>query len=523
MARLRVGHSYWLDVFRGPVPRLPSLRGRHRADIAVVGGGVTGCAAALLFARAGARVVLVESRHIGRGSTAASTALLMQEPDVDFTELADRYGAGVARRIWACSRAAVTSMRRTLADLGGATLHGLPSLYFTNDDAAVGALRHEAALRRRAGLDSRSLDAEAVRALAGIDAKAGILTPGNAEVDPYRACLAFARGARAEGAVMFERSPVLRVDATRDGVTLALRGGSVSADWAVVATGYATEEFKPLAGRFTMMNTYVIATPRLSAAERRRVGLGDVMLWDTERPYHYLRWTPDQRLLFGGRDHPRVPRATRAATLRRRADELMSDLADLYPSLDGVRPDYAWEGLFATTPDGLPYVGPHRRYPRHLFALGYGGNGMTLGFFAAQALVRFVQGHPAPDDERVQVYQAPALRLTGRSRARFAPGRSLPSPSSSRRRRCRRFRVQDPGRSNRTHSRESDRRRWRRRRDARRRRSLRPGRWERCRSAGYAPHVDGPDLVLAGVASIDGLHRPQSETPGPPLADAGYR
>jgi glycine/D-amino acid oxidase-like deaminating enzyme len=398
MARLRVGHSYWLDVFRQTVPRLPSLRGRQRADIAVVGGGVTGCAAALLFARAGARVVLVESRHIGRGSTAASTALLMQEPDVDFGELAGRYGTASARRIWACSRAAVTALRRTLANLDTPALHGLPSLYYTRDAAAATGLRYEVVLRRRAGITSRSLDGEAVRALSGFDAAGGILTPGNAEVDPYRACLSLARGAQAAGAELFEQSPVMRIEPTRDGVTLTLRKGAVVADRAVIATGYATAEFKPLARRFEMMNTYVIATPRLPAAQRRRLGLGDVMLWDTERPYHYLRWTPDDRLLFGGLDRPRVPRATRPAALRRRAEDLMSDLVELYPSLRGIRPDYAWEGLFAKTPDGLPYIGTHRRYPRQLFALGYGGNGMTLGFFAAQALVRLARGKPTPED-----------------------------------------------------------------------------------------------------------------------------
>jgi glycine/D-amino acid oxidase-like deaminating enzyme len=399
MARLRVGHSYWLDVFRRRVPRLPSLRGPHQADIAIVGGGVTGCAAALLFARAGARAVLVEARHIGRGSTAVSTALLMQEPDVDFGELADRYGTQGARRIWACSRAAVGSMRRTLADLGVTSLHGLPSVYVAPDAVSSRTLRKEAALRRRAGFPGRWLDAAGVCGIAGIDAAGAILTSGNAQVDPYEACLALARGARAAGAVLFERSPVTRIEGTRDGVRLTLARGEIAADWAVIATGYATPEFKPLAGRFTMMNTYVIGTPRLPVAEGRRLGLRDVMLWDTRRPYHYLRWTPDHRLLFGGLDRPRVPRATRPAALRRRAEQLMSELITLYPSLAGRRPDYAWEGLFAKTPDGLPYIGAHRRYPRHLFALGYGGNGMTFGFFAAQALVRMAQGRAHPDDD----------------------------------------------------------------------------------------------------------------------------
>jgi glycine/D-amino acid oxidase-like deaminating enzyme len=49
-----------------------------------------------------------------------------------------------------------------------------------------------------------------------------------------------------------------------------------------------------------------------------------------------------------------------------------------------VETPLAWEGLFAMTPDSLPYLGPHRRYPRHWFALGYSGNGMTFGFLAAR-------------------------------------------------------------------------------------------------------------------------------------------
>src|SRR5436190_6688542 len=398
MPRLRIGRSYWLDTFHGQAPRFPALRGRHRADVAIVGGGVTGCAAALLFARAGARVILVEARRVGRGSTAASTALLMQEPDVDFAHLAKRYGPPVARRIWACSQGAVASFRRTLAGLGVSSLHGLPSLYYARDAADAAALRHEASLRRGAGFPARWIDRARVRSLAGIDAAGAILTRGNAQVDPYEACLALVRGAQSAGAALHERSPVTRIAGTRDGVTVTLASGEIAADWAVVATGYATPEFKPLAGRFRMFNTYVIATPRLSARERRAIGLGDVMVWDTGRPYHYLRWTPDRRLLFGGLDRPRLPRGIRPQALRAKAAQLTRDLTDLYPSLSGVKPDYAWEGLFATTPDGLPYIGRHRRYPRHLFALGYGGNGMTFGFLAAQALVRLVREKPASDD-----------------------------------------------------------------------------------------------------------------------------
>jgi len=86
--RLRLDLPLWLALedpaIREPVP---SLRRTVDAAVVVVGGGVTGAAVAWRFAEAGISVVLVEGRRFARGSTAASTALLMQEPDEDFTEL----------------------------------------------------------------------------------------------------------------------------------------------------------------------------------------------------------------------------------------------------------------------------------------------------------------------------------------------------------------------------------------------------------------------------------------------------
>ena len=120
--------------------RAPALRGHHRADLAIVGGGITGCAAAHQLASAGARVVLIEAARIGRGSTAASTALLMQEPDADFGELAGRYGASGAREVWEASRLAVRSLIRTLKGLPGAPqVESRPSIYFTRREEQVRA------------------------------------------------------------------------------------------------------------------------------------------------------------------------------------------------------------------------------------------------------------------------------------------------------------------------------------------------------------------------------------------------
>jgi glycine/D-amino acid oxidase-like deaminating enzyme len=80
--------------------RYPSLAGHHETSVAIVGGGMTGALVAHAFASAGISTLLLEGSMVGRGSTAASSALLLQEPDLELTELTKRYGLRTSRRIW---------------------------------------------------------------------------------------------------------------------------------------------------------------------------------------------------------------------------------------------------------------------------------------------------------------------------------------------------------------------------------------------------------------------------------------
>jgi glycine/D-amino acid oxidase-like deaminating enzyme len=236
-----------------------------------------------------------------------------------------------------------------------------------------------------------------VRELTGLTAAGAIRTRGNAQLNPYRACLGLLNAADRNGAAIFERSRVRRIQQRPHGVRLHTEHGTIDAAQVVIATGYATREFRPLAGRFQIRHTFVLATHPLTRRDRLDLGLGPVMLWDTERPYHYVRWTPDGRLLLGGADRPSGPRLK--TIFSEGARELREYFDSHLPTLAGVGIDYAWEGLFAITPDSLPYIGPHRRYPRHAFALGYGGNGMTFAWMAAQILLEQWKGIASSDHQ----------------------------------------------------------------------------------------------------------------------------
>ena len=366
----------------------------------MVGGGFSGALIALSLAEAGASVALLESARIGRGSTAASTALLLQEPDMNLEDLAERYGVPASRRIWQASSDAARDLVHTISRLGiECGLVERPSVYYAARLEKAESLKRELSSRRAAGFRGQWLSPGRVRELTGMTAAGAILTQGNAQFDPYRACLGLVRAAAAAGVQVHEHSPVSRIRPAKDGVRMHTPRGAVDAGTVVVATGYATPQFRPLAGRFEMRHTYVLATKPLTAGQRREVGLAPVLLWDTERPYHYARWTRDHRLLLGGSDRHARPGARRSALFTTATAELREYFEKIYPALAGVAIDHAWEGLFAMTPDSLPYIGPHRRYPRHLFALGYGGNGMTFAALAARMLREQWQGLKKPDHQ----------------------------------------------------------------------------------------------------------------------------
>jgi glycine/D-amino acid oxidase-like deaminating enzyme len=369
------------------------LSGHVAVDVAIVGAGITGAIAAQTFAEAGVRVALIEGARIGKGSTAASSALLLQEPDQGLTELARQHGRAASRRIWELSRQAVDDLVATLSRLRIACdLERRDTVYVATAREHVGRLRRELHHRLRAGFDGEWLTAEALHRATGVVGLGAILTRGNAQLNPYRACVGLVRAASEAGAHVFEGSLVRRIEQRRGMVRLRTAQGSVDAARVVIATGYATTRFRPLAGRFRMYRTYAATTTRLSAAARRKIGFGDVMMWDAERPYHYARWTADRRLLVGGGDRPMRGGQDRSARLRKAGNDLRRGVAAMLPGAGALDFELVWEGLFALTRDSLPFIGPHRRYPRHLFALGYGGNGMTFAALAARILLEEWQG-----------------------------------------------------------------------------------------------------------------------------------
>ena len=217
-------------------------------------------------------------------------------------------------------------------------------------------------------------------------------------LDPYRACLGLATAAAGRRATCFERSPVRKVRFTRKDADVITDQGTIRARKVIVATSSATTEFKGLERHFTRRETYLAMTEPVPAAVRRQLGDPRVVLTDMHAPLRHVGWSGD-RVIVAGADQNETPVRARSAVLVQRTGQLMYELLKLYPAISGLRPEYGWEAAHGETADGIMYIGAHRNYPHHLFALGGRGESVTGAFVAAHVLLRAVQDEPDKADE----------------------------------------------------------------------------------------------------------------------------
>jgi glycine/D-amino acid oxidase-like deaminating enzyme len=81
-----------------------------------------------------------------------------------------------------------------------------------------------------------------------------------------------------------------------------------------------------------------------------------------------------------------------------RTGQLMYELSVLYPDISGILPTYGWAASYGRTAEGLPYIGPHRNFPHHLFAFGDSSHSVTGAYLASRVLLRRYLGEPDPSD-----------------------------------------------------------------------------------------------------------------------------
>ena len=382
------------------MPSYSRYHGTSTADVVIVGGGLTGCATAYALSAAGVEVVVLEADQIGRGTTAASAGWMGDEPGVGFAELETALGLRDARRTWHAWHRAGLDFAALLRRLKiKCALEPLGSTTAARSLEQAQRLKREQKARRAAGIDTPLLGARAITVELGFSALAGIRARDGATIDPYRAAVGLARAAVERGARQFERSPVTRITFGRRDAEVHTTGGRIRTTRVIVATGGPTALFKGLRRHFWFRQSYSALTAPVPARIRQALGRRDAVVRDSADPPHIVRWVDGERLLVTGADSESPPDRQREKVVVQRTGQLMYELSTLYPEISGIVPDYGWDAPYARTEDGLPYIGPHRNYPHHLFAFGDSSHTVTGAYLASRILLRHHLDQLDPVDE----------------------------------------------------------------------------------------------------------------------------
>ncbi len=346
-------HSLWLDE-QALETHFPKLKGKPKADVLIIGGGITGLMTAYQLAKAGKKVALLEKNTIGSGESGHTTAFLMHVTDASLVELHGSFGDDGAKLAWQAGRDAIDEIERVVkAENIDCDFKRLPAIINATDADGRKRLEKEYELGRELGYTIKKT-------------KNSIEIPAQAKFHPFKFMLGLAQAIERMGGNIYEQTEIEKPE-------------SLGIDQIVFATHVPTNTSMETPSRCLAMLSYVIS------AKVRSGILADALYLDTENPYHYVRVDAHEDhdiIILGGEDRPSG--STENSTERYEALEKYLKMK-LIPG-ESYEVTHRWSGQIITTADGLPFIGRSLENKNHYIATGFAGNGMTFGVLSGMII-----------------------------------------------------------------------------------------------------------------------------------------
>jgi gamma-glutamylputrescine oxidase len=358
---------YWLAEPLEPIPRF-ALDGPP--EVAIVGGGITGCSCALALAESGVRVRLYEAREIAGGASGRNGGFALRGGAAPYPVTADSVGRERAAAVWRWTEAELAE----LAALAGDAFRHTGSLRLASDDEERAELEAEYELLREDGFAIEWR--EELPALAG-RYPAAIFHPPDGVLQPARLVRRLAAQAARAGVEIREQTHVGSVEET-------------GAETVVVATdGYPSGLLGPLEGLIVPTRGQVIATEPVAE-----------MLFEIphygRHGFDYWHQPADGRVVAGGfRDVSLQDEFTAEEVTTPGVQDALEQFVVALLGRE-VRVDYRWAGIFGMVLDFLPVVGRVPGRDGLWVAGGYSGHGNVLGFACGRLVARAVLGGSDP-------------------------------------------------------------------------------------------------------------------------------
>src|SRR3954453_2857158 len=360
--------SLWLDhaqtVPSDPVPDGP-------VDDLVVGAGITGLTTALLLARAGRRVAVVEAREVGAVTTGNTTAKISLLQGTKYSRLLHYQSHRVASAYVEANREGFEWLVRFCED-HDVPVQRRPSVTYAADESELSSVRREHEAAASLGLDVRWHDTLDVP----FPHWGGTLLPDQAQFDPLDALAALVQQLRVHGGTLHQGSRLRGVSLTGQAEATLDDGNVVRADDVVLATGMPVLDRGLYFSKLEPQRSYALAFEGVDPPQAMFLSAGS----DSRSVRDVPRGPGEDLLLVGGAGHS----VGRTSSERRHVDRLRSWTAKYFP---GAVETHQWSAQDYRSHDSVPYVGRMPRgFGRIYVAAGFDKWGMTNGVAAARAV-----------------------------------------------------------------------------------------------------------------------------------------
>ncbi len=395
---LRSPESFWL-LKNGILNSYPSLKENITCDYLIVGAGITGALISHALVKKKHDVVMIDKRDVGTGSSSATTSMLQYEIDTPMHVLAEMLGETAAVECYEAGIESIYTLQKLVKkeklDCG---FEMKKSLQVAHSERAVKDLRKEYDLRVKHGFDVRWMSSEELLEEYGMKSFPGILSEEGASVDAFQMAHQLIKNNSDRGMRVYDHTEIHEVINGKEGVIVVTKNAKViRAKKIIYCSGFETLSM------FKQKYADIVTTFASVCEEDFNLYpvLKDILVWDTDDPYIYMRTTDDGRLLVGGEDISYKYNQVTDKLKDRKSTLLQKKLKKLFPEIDFLE-DYNWAGAFGVTKDGLPFIGEHPDFKDAIFVLGLGGNGITFSTQGMDLVLKILKNK---EDKLLEYYR----------------------------------------------------------------------------------------------------------------------
>lgn len=391
---LHSGKFLWTDTLRY-LPEYPTLQQNIACDCLILGGGISGALCAYLLAESGIKAVLIEKRTIATGSTLANTGLMQFSNDKTLTSMINTFGEEPGVRFYKICQDAVNKLVKLSRNLRSEGTHFISrdSLYFASSEEDLLPLRQEFETLRKYNFPVEWWGEKDISTRFSFQKPGAIYNYGDAEGNPFAFVHGLIEAAASKGILVYENTEATGFEFQENGVLCRVGKHTIKAKHVIFATGYETQQFHKERGSY-LTSSYVAVT---NPVEHFDDWFKRCLIWESARPYLYMRTTPDNRIMIGGLDESLPGGKLNEERYLHQGQMLLQKLHDLFPDKRELKLEYAWGAVFGQSRDGLPFIGAHPSYPHCYFLKGYGGNGSVYSMIAAEMLTGMLKGEDRPE------------------------------------------------------------------------------------------------------------------------------